>query len=116
MKREITVKLDSEEIWPLLNILNEVCNGLHIKNFEKTIGEKKEFVVHLMNKISKEENKEDIVLNINNSELLVLKKTFEEVFKQIDDWEFQTRIGISTQEATKINNKIISVIPKRSME
>ncbi|HRD56229.1 MAG TPA: hypothetical protein PLC42_07535 [Parachlamydiaceae bacterium] len=26
------------ELWPIVNILNEVCHGLHIENFEKEAG------------------------------------------------------------------------------
>jgi hypothetical protein len=94
--------LTLDEIWPLLNILNEVCHGIRIGNFEEIIGVKKEDVVNLMDKISKEENKEVSILILNDLELNALKRSFREVFNQIDEWEFQTRIGISRQEANII--------------
>lgn len=100
------VRLDSNEVWPLLNVLNDVCYGIHIHDFENIIGSKKEIVIDLMDKISIEENKEEAILNLNDSELNILKKSFEEVFRQIDAWEFETRIGISIQEAIKIKDKI----------
>lgn len=100
------IKLDANEFWPLLNILNEACHGIKINNFEHSIGAKKHTVVDFMNNISQEENKNEIVLNLNDSELIILNNSFEEVFKQIDEWEFQTRIGISTQEARKIQEKL----------
>ena len=99
------IKLSSNEVWPLLNILNEVCHGILIDNFEKIIGAKKEDVVVLMDRIANEE-KEETILNLNKLELDILKKSFLEVFKQIDEWEFQTRIGISRNEAIKIKEKI----------
>ena len=99
------IKLSSNEIWPLLNILNEVCHGIHIENFEKIIGAKKENAVILMDRISNEEKVETILI-LNKSELDILKNSSLEVFKQIDEWEFQTRIGISRNEVIKIIEKI----------
>jgi hypothetical protein len=100
------IKLSSNEFWPLLNILNEVCHGIKINNFENSIGAKKQTVVAFMDNIAKEEEKKEVLLNLNDSELTFLKKSFEEVFRQIEEWEFQTRIGISTQEARKIQDKL----------
>jgi hypothetical protein len=102
-----TIKLRSDELWPLLNILNEICHGIHIENFEQNIGERKKNVIDLMNRISKEEEKEEIIIKLNDSELDILKRSFAEVFKQIGEWEFQTRIGITIKEALKIQNKLI---------
>jgi predicted AAA+ superfamily ATPase len=101
-----TIKLNENEIWPLLNVLNEVCHGIRVDNFKGTIGEKKEIVLALMDKIAEEENKEATTIDLNDSELKILEKSFEEVFKQIDEWEFQTRVGISIHEATQIKNKL----------
>jgi len=102
-----TIKLTSNEIWPLLNILNEVCHGIHINNFEQAIGNNKKFVVDLMERISNEENEIEPVLILNKIELEVIIMAFEEVFKQIEEWEFQTRIGITKPEAIDIQKKII---------
>lgn len=101
-----TIKLNSNEIWPLLNVLNEVCHGIYIDNFEKSIGEKKEVVVDLINRISTEEKEEESILILKDFELEILKNSFLEIFRQIDEWEFQTRIGISIQEANKIKDKL----------
>lgn len=100
------IKLNSNEFWPLLNILNEVCHGIKINNFENSIGSSKKIVEDFMDSIAKEENKNEVVLNLNHVELKVLKNSFEEIFRQIDEWEFQTRIGISIQEARKIQEKL----------
>ena len=35
------IRLASEEILSILNILNEVCYGLYVQNFETTIGSQK---------------------------------------------------------------------------
>ena len=43
------IKFESNEFWPLLNILNEICHGIHIKNFEKTMGVTEQDAVDFMN-------------------------------------------------------------------
>jgi hypothetical protein len=101
-----TIRLNSNEVWPLVNILNEVCSGIHIDNFEKCIGVKKEVVVELMDKVMKEELKDEPILKLNDYEIEILERSFNEVFKQIEEWEFQTRIGIKIQEAQRIKNKL----------
>ncbi len=100
------IKFDSNELWPLLNILNEICYGINIPDFENSIGVKKQKIVDFMDRISKEDEKNDVVLNLNDEELIFLQNSFKEIFKQIDEWEFQTRIGISIQEANKIKHKL----------
>jgi hypothetical protein len=99
------IKLDSNDFWPLINILNEVCHGIKISNFEKTIGVSKQTVIDFMNKISQKDGKEPLELIINSSEHTILKNSFDEVLRQIDDWEFQTRIGITILEAIRIREK-----------
>ena len=103
-----TIQLKSIDICPLLNILNEVNHGIRIFNFEKTIGAKKQFVIDLWEKIFKEKNKENPTISFDNLELEVINNSFEEVYRQIDAWEFQTRLGITIPEMKKIQNKILS--------
>ena len=102
---EKIIKLYTDEIWPLANILNEICNGLIINNFEDSIGRKELDVVILMNKILNKEDKESAIFHLNNTELNILSNSFKEVFKQIEEWEFQTRIGITIKEAINIQKK-----------
>ncbi len=99
------VELGCDEIWPLINILNEICYGIHIKNFEEIFGEE-HFVIDLMERIIQEKGKDSIFV-FNSFELKIIQNSFEEVFKEIEDWEFQTRIGIFRKEALEILDKII---------
>ena len=103
---EKKIKINKNELWPLLNIINEICYGINISNFEHTIGAKREILIELMNKISREEEKEHAILTLNDCELAILKNSFKEIYKQIEDWEFQTRIGISIQNANNIKDKL----------
>ena len=99
-----TVVLTDDEVWPLLNILNEICHGISVKNFEQTIGVNKNVVIFLMDRISQHKNKTSY-LTLNEKELNIIENCFNEVFRQIEEWEFQTRIGISVQEAIRIKNR-----------
>ena len=103
-----TIRLNADDIGPFLNIFNEVCNGIYINNFEQTIGAKEQFVNNLWKRISNEINMEKPILNLNNDELEVIKKSFEQVYKHIEDWEFQTRLGITIPEMKEIENKILN--------
>lgn len=89
-----------------MNVLNEVCHEINILDFEEIIGVQKKIFEDWVNKISKREKKEEIILLLDNFELNFLQKSFEEVFKQIDEWEFQTRVGVTKQEAIIIQEKI----------
>src|ERR1700722_19494130 len=100
------IKLHSDEIWPFLNILNEVCNGININNFEKCIGTKREIIIDLFNKTSYLE-KDGELLELSALEFKALNNCFHAVVKEIEDWEFQTRIGITPREADEIHKKWI---------
>jgi len=101
-----TFKLSNDELWSLLNVLNEACNGLNIVDFEHVIGVKKQIVIEFIDKLTKEEDNAEAVLLLNATESEFLKNIFKEVFKQIDEWEFQTRIGVSKQEINKIKDEL----------
>ena len=106
MKAKI-ISLTSNEIWPLLNVLNEVCNGISIENFEERMGSKKEDVISLMNRIAEEEQKEESLISLSKIDIEILKKSFELLFKYIDEWEFETRVGISVEDANSLKNKLV---------
>ncbi|MBS0584964.1 MAG: hypothetical protein JSR76_01520 [Verrucomicrobia bacterium] len=99
-----TISLNPEEMWPLLNVLNEACHGLNISNFEKLFG-KRELLIDLMDRLAQAEEKVRPLV-FNNLDLEIIKRSFIEVFKEIEAWEFQTRIGIPREEAIKIQEKI----------
>lgn len=100
------IKFKSDEFWILSDILNEVCHGIKVNNFEKTIGVNKQTAIDLMDRIWQEKDKDEINFTFNDSELSILRNSFAEVFRQIDEWEFQTRIGITIPEANKIKEKL----------
>ncbi len=86
-------------------LLNEICYGIHIKNFEEVFGEE-HLVIDLMERVLQEKGKDSTFI-FNGCELKIIQNSFEEVFKEIEDWEFQTRIGILREEALEILHKVI---------
>lgn len=92
------ILINWNELWPVVNILNECCHGLYVHNFEDVIGAQRKVVVDWMDEVSGKEREGDVMLILGDFELNFLQKSFEEVFKQIEDWEFSTRIGISIEE------------------
>ncbi|MBS0607617.1 MAG: hypothetical protein JSR57_11760 [Verrucomicrobia bacterium] len=110
MEKIVEIKWD--EIWPISNILNEVCHGININDFKNEIGFKYEEIVDLLHKLNKLEPKNTdynslIIFKLNDSEQKILLNSFKEVLRQIDEWEFQTRSGVTIQEANDIINKVL---------
>ena len=98
----------SEKFWPIVNMLNEVCHGLYIYNFEKKIGYSKKCVIKYLNKyLDKVRSKSKIFIS-DKTEIDVILNVSKLVFKEIDDWEFETLIDISIPEAKELIAKITS--------
>lgn len=99
-------KLSWNELWPLCNILNEMCHGIGI-NIEDTIGFTYDDVYPLLKKIkSHEENESNAEMKkevlLNQQEMLILRRSLPEVFKELEEWEFEIRIGVSIDQVKKI--------------
>jgi len=90
----------------IINVLGELCWGVYVDNFEKKIGNKKEVVEEFLERLLKAEREGIAEICINNSESELIRRAFDEVFRQIDEWEFQTRMGISIEEAIEVEKKI----------
>ena len=112
------VKFKPDEIQILLDILIETCYGCYgvvsINEFKQKIGVEKTEAVELMNKILEEKDKEESILSLNETELLIFFKSFEEVFRQIEEWEFQTLIGVTISEAERIREKVRPPLPNEN--
>lgn len=85
----------------IINILGEVCWGFDLNHFEKKIGVKREIVEILLKRLLKEEQKGVSEIYLNYLEVDIIKKALQEVEKQIEEWEFQTRLGVSLDEVKK---------------
>jgi hypothetical protein len=96
------LEMSWNELWPLVNILNEICHGIKI-DIQSKIGSSYEEVYALLKKITVYEVNEyeaDIKKEITfrDEEILILKRCLHEVALEIEEWEFQTRISITLDE------------------
>lgn len=96
------LEMSWNELWPLGNILNEVCHGIKI-DIQSKIGSSYEDLYALLKKIKIYEVNEyeaDIkkVIAFRDEEVLLLKRCLYEVALEIEEWEFQTRIGVTLDE------------------
>ena len=100
------------ELWPLINVLNEICHGINISNLEQVVGFKYDTILALLTKLETYDVKEidsdnKTILKLDESEKEIIKNCFRIIFKEIEEWEFSTRIGISTHEANALKNKFL---------
>lgn len=105
------LELSWDELWPFVNILNEVCHGLKIEILSK-IDHSYEEVYALLEKLSSHEcaeDEEDVKKEItfSDNEIHILKRSLHEVALEIEEWEFQTRIGVTLDEIQETFLKIL---------
>lgn len=108
---ENVLETNWDELWPIVNVLNEVSQGLYIDDIEQEVGFKCEQILLLMHRIKSYQVKESELKNpffisFNIDEKNIIKNCFQVVLKEIEEWEFSARIGISINEAKKIVDKI----------
>ncbi len=106
-----TLEINWAHLWPIVNILNEVCHGVHIESFESTIGYKYDSVLMLLDKLAVHEKSDDesdvsMKIDLSNKEIDIIKNSYREVLKQIEEWEFQTRIGVTKAAIDKVILKL----------
>jgi len=95
-------KINLEEDRPIINILGEICWAFQIDNFGKKIGAKKEIVKTLLERLLKEEKDGIVETYLDDSEVEIIKKSLNEVAKEIEEWEFQTRIGVPFEKVKEL--------------
>lgn len=57
-------------------------------------------------------HEEKIILEISKNELKVLINALNEVCNSIEEWEFETRMGIYIEDATTMLEYLISIYKK----
>jgi hypothetical protein len=97
------VKINLDRDRAIINLLGEVCWGFKVDNFENTIGAKQEIVESLLERLLKEEKLGIIETFLNESELAIIRRALHAVEKEIEEWEFQTRIGVSLEEVKALS-------------
>jgi hypothetical protein len=119
--KKYKIKFSLDELLIIANSFNEVCNGIHIMNFKDRLGVPKEearriltYVGNVYDFINNQNNDSENtdtdrnfgILEVTDIDLEVTIKTIDEILKLIEPWEYQTRIGLYTEDAVKLNNSI----------
>lgn len=87
---------------PVINLLGEICWGIQITSFEEKVGARKEVAEALLNRLINEEKNGNVDVFVTFSEMEIIRKSLEIVGKEIEEWEFQTRIGVTLEEVKNI--------------
>ncbi|MDN3506636.1 MAG: hypothetical protein P0S96_05355 [Simkaniaceae bacterium] len=93
--------LSWNEIWPIANILNEVCHGIDI-DIQSEIGFSYEEVYKLLTKLhyykdEKHQPNKKNVIEFHDDEILILKRSLQVAAEEISR-HFQTRVGVTLEE------------------
>ena len=105
-----TIYLSWDNLWPLVNVLNEVCHGIYV-DIEKSTGYRYEKIYKLLEKLNSFEvdeltSCETSAIEFSNKEIAILIACLNVVAIEIEEWEFQTRIGVTLDEIR--NNPIFT--------
>jgi hypothetical protein len=95
-------KINLKNDRPIINVLGEICWGLSLNDFEKKIGVTEEVAEALLKRLLQEEKLEIIETLITDSELKIIKRALIVVEKEIEEWEFETRLGATLEEVKDI--------------
>lgn len=105
-----TIHISWDNLWPLANILNEVCHGIGV-DIKKSTGYSYEVVNKLLEKLNSFEVNElassiRSAIEFSGQEIAILISCLNIVAIEIEEWEFQTRIGVTLDEIR--NNPIFT--------
>lgn len=107
--------LSNRQIRILNQVLNEVCNGIPLQNFELSIGAQREAAEQLLRRLlaiyRQQDNdlaEEDILtIPLNTAEISIIKNSINILMKYFDESDFDTRVGCNKNEAIVIKENLI---------
>lgn len=96
-EHELELELSRDELLVIHQSLNEVINGFRVKDFAEKIGNE-EAVKAEIQKLGKlfddtKDQKMPIMLTVTAEQIAIYRNGVRETCKEIDEWEFSTRIG-----------------------
>jgi len=104
-----TIETTWDDFFFIVSILNEVCHGIDINDFEKEVGYTYDEIYALLKKINsfkEQDEKQPIFIPLSSREIDIIKAAYKEVLKQIEEWEFQTRVGVTIPEVDQVVKKL----------
>lgn len=86
--------LETDDVRLFNNVLNEVCNGFTVPNFESNIGATENQVYDLFRRVRTLETDRPVRILLIKHELLILENALRETLQDLGDEEFSIRTGL----------------------
>lgn len=87
----------------IISILGEICLGFKVKNFEEVIVVKKDVAESLLRRLAQEEKNGIVDTYLTDAEVEIIKRALPVVANEIEEWEFETRLGYTLEEIKRIS-------------
>lgn len=104
---KLTLRLSGSDIRHWNNALNEVCNGFAVANLEAALGISQQHVDDLLRRVHHAEPQQP--LELVPEELLALRNALTMTLAELDAREFQTRMGVSVEDAREMRNALDAI-------
>ena len=110
--------LSLDELGTIGNSLNEVCNGIHVADFESKMGGNPEEVEHILDEIipiyrkADRPRSSDVTVSFSDGELRAIIGALKTVCREISEFEFQTSMGDELSEVEQILDQITPIYSK----
>ena len=85
---------EPDEVLLFNNVLNEVCNGFAVQDFEANIGATENQVRDLLGRLRTLETNTPLRIQLANHEFLILQSALRETLRELGVEEFSTRTGL----------------------
>lgn len=119
------IKFSLDELLVMANSLNEVCNGIHVRNFENVIGTSESKVEELLRVIGElyestlkknNVNENFGTLEMTKTEISILSNVLIEVINQIEPWEYHSRIGMDVTDGIQLKDSLLRLLKELNDE
>lgn len=92
--RTTEADLETDEVLLFNNVLNEVCNGFTVPDFEASFGATENQVRDLFGRIRAVETNGPVRIQLDNRELLILQHALRGTLRELGAEEFSIRTGL----------------------
>jgi hypothetical protein len=114
----LLLHLSLDELGTIGNALGEVCHGLRVADFASKMGAERSEVIRLLDEIVPVYRKADrsrsshVVVSFSSCEVRSIIGALKTVCREIDEFEFQTRMGDERSEVEQILDEITPIYSK----
>lgn len=103
--------LEPREQRCLINALGEVCHTFEIPDFSTAIGIEHHAAERLLSTVNEAYNEsQPIRVELTRSELMAIRNALRITMREINDWEFNTRVGVTRKEWQDVLHEIGQVV------